>query len=71
MKRHTVAAPAMLIAIGRKMIVLLSFSGPGLRRSASTATARPITTVAAGTMMIHSNVLNNVFWNGSEVSSSL
>ena len=45
-------------------MVLLSFSAPGLSRSASTATASPITTVTAGTMRIHSSVLNNVFWNG-------
>jgi hypothetical protein len=50
----------MLIAIGRKMIVLLSFSDRGLSRSASTAMARPRITVTAGTTTIHSRVLNSV-----------
>ena len=71
MKRHTVAAPTELIAIGMKIRVLASFSEPGLSRSASVATIRPRTTVTAGTIRIHSRVLNNVCWNDFEVSRLL
>ncbi len=60
MKRQTTDAPTMLIAIGRNMIVFAVFSPRGLSRSASTATARPTITHAAGTMRIQSRVLNSV-----------
>ena len=60
MKSQTVAAPIMLIAIGRKMIVLTRFSDFGFSRSASTAIASPKMTVTTGTMTIHRIVLKSV-----------
>jgi len=50
----------MLIAIGRKMIDLVSFSALGWSRSANTATARPKATVTAGTINIHNSVFSSV-----------
>ena len=49
----------MLIAMGRKISDLASFSARGWSRSASTATPSPSATVAAGTTIIQSSVLNS------------
>src|SRR5690606_17918524 len=59
MNCQIVPAPTKLMAIGRKMVDLAIFSEAGLSRSARTATASPITTVAAGTIMIHCRVFHN------------
>ena len=67
MDRQIVAAPTMLIAIGRKISVLASFSPLGRKRSASTATPRPSATVIAGTMRIHSTLLNSTWRNDGSV----
>ena len=69
MKRQIVAAPMRLIAIGRKMMVLATFSPVGFSRSVSVATVRPMVTVTAGTMMIHSTVLISVCWNSLDLNS--
>ena len=71
MKRQMVAAPTPLMASGRKMIDLLSFSDWGPSRSARVATASPSTTVTAGTTAIHSRVLPSVIWKSREVSRSV
>jgi hypothetical protein len=66
-----VAAPTNEIAIGRKMIDLEIFSQVGDSLSASTATARPIATVRAGTMKIHKTLLMIVSWKFSSPSTSV
>ncbi len=53
MRPQTVPAPTRLIAIGMKNMVFTVRSDRSRRRSASTATPRPIITVAVGTMTIH------------------
>lgn len=60
MKRHTVAEPTALMAMGMKTTVLAAFSALGVSRSARVATSRPTTMQAAGTTAIHSRVLNRV-----------
>ena len=66
-----VAAPTRLIAIGRKMIVLVVFSPRGPSRSVKVATARPRMTHETGTIRIHSSVLNNVSRNAGVLSRSV
>ncbi len=71
MKFHTTEAPTRLMAIGRKMMVFTRFSAVGFSRSARTATASPMTTVAAGTIRSQRNVLKSVSRKSGELSSSV
>jgi hypothetical protein len=71
MKRQMVAAPTPLMARGRKMADLDSFSPWALSRSARVATPKPMATVIAGTTAIHSRVLPRVIRKSLEPSRSV
>ena len=60
MNFQIVPAPTNEMAIGMKMIDLASFSPLGDSLSASVAMTRPMTTVTAGTIAIHSRLLISV-----------
>ncbi len=58
-------APTKEIAIGRKTVLLATFSPVADNRSAKTATAIPITTVTAGTTSSHRTLLTIELRNAS------
>jgi hypothetical protein len=70
MNFQIVLAPTMLIAIGRKITDLLSFSVLGVSRSARTATISPTATDTVGTKRIHSRLLNSACRRSASLARS-